>query len=797
MSTRPKRQCVGKTSKAAPAAAVLEVGPSAADKLVDRKCCAILHVTYEEQLTMYCKIFDVTKQAAAYWVKHYRKKSPSVAEIAIADNALNERRTTAPPAAALFPTNATTPERKTLAWRAAREKMRGGSTSRRVAADVQRDFEVQFSHTQAQRAGKADSVTPEKGGRKLMVPKEVERDLADIVRGVREFDLPIFKEEIIIFVEAALQEAGLQVPQDLKRQWYPGWLSRNDLNAKNIRPLDIKRKEWYTEENLKKHYDNVKTVLLRYVGYAAVNPAFDPALPYSPPIIITQKGREMIFEFDESRFKTSAADDASKDQTERMPCSVDDDGTSVVEHSSAAALSAVGGSTAGEFDLFTVSFCANPANNLTRSPYYLHANPAAGVPLRPGFCFNGAENSWDPSWEVDADGHAVTVPVIDTRTNKPFEAVFGANLKGSYTAEEIIRYMAALLPQLPPATAAQPLIAFLDGVFTHIHPTVLRWARAHNMVILLKTPYLSWLLQGCDVKGGAFRIIKPKFRMAINKRLRTKALAAMRGESSVGASLSHGDLIPCIAPSWNIGFDRVRCVKMWETMGIVPFTRKAYWDLVAENKKAAAASAAKETRAARVKQARSSLATTVIHALAGTEAQRAAVIAAKKTHPRANRRMTAAVCFSLPGTHGEATHGSMLAHWAAVDAKKVAEVAVAEKKKKNKKDEAAAVIAANTAAVPAIWAEYKKVGFRYDDVPSKFRQVKALKILLLYKFGQKDLPLLKPALVARVKAALLQPPAPPLAVPVASEEESGSDVDASEEEGGSDVDNDIAAELST
>ena len=36
MSTRPKRQCVGKTSKAAPAAAVLEVGPSAADKLVDR-----------------------------------------------------------------------------------------------------------------------------------------------------------------------------------------------------------------------------------------------------------------------------------------------------------------------------------------------------------------------------------------------------------------------------------------------------------------------------------------------------------------------------------------------------------------------------------------------------------------------------------------------------------------------------------------------------------------------------------------------------------------------------------------
>ena len=38
------RQCVGKTSKAAPpvppAAAVLEVGPSAADKLVDRKCCA-------------------------------------------------------------------------------------------------------------------------------------------------------------------------------------------------------------------------------------------------------------------------------------------------------------------------------------------------------------------------------------------------------------------------------------------------------------------------------------------------------------------------------------------------------------------------------------------------------------------------------------------------------------------------------------------------------------------------------------------------------------------------------------
>eukprot|EP00873_Tetraselmis_striata_P014248 jgi/Tetstr1/434512/TSEL_023604.t1 len=54
----------------------------------------------------------------------------------------------------------------------------------------------------------------------------------------------------------------------------------------HLRPLEMARHEWQTEQNLADYYEVAKDVLLK-AGVARVNPDFQPNVPYSQEILIT------------------------------------------------------------------------------------------------------------------------------------------------------------------------------------------------------------------------------------------------------------------------------------------------------------------------------------------------------------------------------------------------------------------------------------------------------------------------------------------------------------------------------
>tara|TARA_B110000196_G_scaffold35254_1_gene26534 strand:+ start:234 stop:665 length:432 start_codon:yes stop_codon:yes gene_type:complete len=98
----------------------------------------------------------------------------------------------------------------------------------------------------------------------VMVPLSVENDIAYCIRAVREMKGAVFRDDVIAWMEASLEGTAFEVPANVNA-WY---VERQDLTSKALRPLDVKRDEWYTEANLLKHFENVQSMLLKY-GYVS------------------------------------------------------------------------------------------------------------------------------------------------------------------------------------------------------------------------------------------------------------------------------------------------------------------------------------------------------------------------------------------------------------------------------------------------------------------------------------------------------------------------------------------------
>jgi hypothetical protein len=521
------------------------------------------------------------------------------------------------------------------------------------------------------------SPTPERQGRQGLVPADVQKGLAFCVRSLRKANLPVFRADVLLWLEGALDGTGLAMPVNLDA-WYVTFLERYNLKARNLRPLDVKREQWYTEANLEAHYNNMQAILLKY-KYAVKNVDYDPAVPYSQPIILTSDGLDHLMEFDESSFKVSEADTAKKTGTEKIIGDDDnniDNGESIVEHSSSDRCSAVGGST------------------------------ARGVPLRPGFCFNSGE-TFDPNWFTDDSGKPITIPTIDDTTGELFEAIYDCNKKGSYKVVSLINYLDSVQRQLPKATAEKPVIAFLDGVYTHIHLDVLLWMQKHHYVLMLKVPYLSFVLQGCDVKGGPFRRIKPEWRVKLQQRLRAKRLGSLQTNAASAVSLGFEDIIPCLREAWMKAFTQEKLAKTWATIGIYPFTCRALWDF---RKKYAVQLAAKMTgkkRAAATVVASANLINVMKQMTSASEE------GAKKKKKKGGRMNAGAVWSQF---NGEATHTNCVAQQeakAAVDkvaADKTAAGAAATAAAKKVKEETAKALA------ETVWPLYITAHFKYDTL---------------------------------------------------------------------------------
>jgi hypothetical protein len=82
--------------------------------------------------------------------------------------------------------------------------------------------------------------------------------------------------------------------------WYRGFLHRQGMLTRHLRPLEMARHEWLTEQSLADYYKVAKGVLLK-AGVARVNPDFQPDVPYSQEILITHP--ERIIGYDETKLE--------------------------------------------------------------------------------------------------------------------------------------------------------------------------------------------------------------------------------------------------------------------------------------------------------------------------------------------------------------------------------------------------------------------------------------------------------------------------------------------------------------
>jgi hypothetical protein len=131
---------------------------------------------------------------------------------------------------------------------------------------------------------------------------------------------------------------------------------------------------------------------------------------------------------------------------------------------------------------------------------------------------------------------------------------------------------------------------------------------------MLKVPYLSFALQACDAKGGAFSQIKPEYRKNQMTRLGQKNMARLNVQTHMrGAApcLSHGDFVACVREPWMRAFNGGGMLRSWGTIGINPYNRKALWDFIKESKAATSATAKRLSFGADIPKASTQMATAI------------------------------------------------------------------------------------------------------------------------------------------------------------------------------------------
>jgi hypothetical protein len=145
-------------------------------------------------------------------------------------------------------------------------------------------------------------ISPQKTGG-CALPSSIEKKIASSVIALRRLKFPVFPDEVMKRAGEAI--AGIPFTDMFEngcpgRGWYRGRLRRMEFQVGTMRPLDLTREAWYTENNLVDYFDVAKEVLLNTI-VSMINPDYDPTEVYSQEILITHPGR--ICSYDETRLE--------------------------------------------------------------------------------------------------------------------------------------------------------------------------------------------------------------------------------------------------------------------------------------------------------------------------------------------------------------------------------------------------------------------------------------------------------------------------------------------------------------
>lgn len=116
----------------------------------------------------------------------------------------------------------------------------------------------------------------------------------------------------------------------------------------------------------------------------------------------------------------------------------------------------------------------------------------------------------------------------------------------------------------------------MDGHGSHFTLELLQYCRQIGLHVYLRPPHTTHILQGEDVVH--FREFKGAYHQAKMVKLGQKVLRGV-------CKLTVGDLLDVARAPWEAAFSQANTLKAWAEIGVSPFTRCVYWDLVAAQQK--------------------------------------------------------------------------------------------------------------------------------------------------------------------------------------------------------------------
>ena len=399
---------------------------------------------------------------------------------------------------------------------------------------------------------------PEPAGAKPAIPPEGEEYLCKLIRARRALKFPVFRSDVITMAKALIKDTEAErhfQDGEVRRYWYISFLGRWGLDTGNQRPLEVKRAEWCTPQNCKKHYDILEDTLVK-AGIAVRRPDFDPSKKDSEPIRITRP--ERIISFDETRIQLDMTDGTHAPHAKTVRDGPHDTGETLAAKGGGMA-SGVGGSTAAGDSL-------------------------PGMFLTAGASF---DNKWiQPPFAPEGTPQST---IINPSTNTPFKATFFPTPKGGMTREVGVLYFKKnILPLFnPPPDAENPIVVIADGHGSHMTLELIDFCREHHIVLVLRPPHTTHRLQGEDVKN--FKNIKADLEISKGNVLSKLHIEAKKKREKPPSSLGLKYLVRVVKPVWESHFSKSNNLKAWERIGVQPFTRCVYWQLLEEEERAAKA----------------------------------------------------------------------------------------------------------------------------------------------------------------------------------------------------------------
>jgi hypothetical protein len=456
-------------------------------------------------------------------------------------------------------------ERKTV-LAAALKAMKAGVSVRQAAADCQKQgVIIQKSALWKHKAG---ITVNERAGAPAKLPDSLVNELVTYIEAVRvAFRIPVFICQVRAWVQQMITGTDLALKfKDgvVGMDWVRYFVKHQLGGMTKVTPLEFNRAKWFTSKNVRKYYDMYKDCCLE-LGFAVPAPQgeYNPLEPLSQEIIVIKP--ERILEIDEARVTADMSKDQSGNLKQVKTRNTFDTHEAVVNKGGGTA-TIVGGSA---------------GNGDSTVPLLIHA---------------GAE----PTAEEKKQGPRSTVR--DPVTHERLGCQYTSNKKGGMTWDLMVLYVTlCIIPMFPDLSPENPIMLLFDGHGSHMTVAFILFCKGVGIKLLLKPPHTTHRLQTCDVYN--FRYMMDLFKSARHALFASRTMI-MKPNGSVmhnpHAALTYHDIPMMLREAYEKAFAPERNKRAWGDgatgkrntgVGLIPFTKKVWWDAVNEENARDAAAA--------------------------------------------------------------------------------------------------------------------------------------------------------------------------------------------------------------